>query len=158
MPNDEEFRARFERAKRASTAQILFRTARLLNERALTLLRERSGVPIRASHTALFPHIDLEGTRLTELARRVGVSKQAVGQLVDELEQMGAVKRVPDPDDGRAKRVCFDEGGLLEGLSVLREVEGELAERIGVDTMRALHEGLLALLEVLEADASEDDP
>lgn len=151
-PSDEEFRARFERAKHASTAQILFRTSRLLNDRALALLRERSGVPIRASHTSLFPHIDLEGTRLTELARRVGVSKQAVGQLVDELEQMGVVRRVPDPDDRRAKRVCFVEDGLLEGLAVLREVETDLAARIGPDTMHSLREGLLALLTALETN------
>ena len=65
---------------------------------------------IRPAHTALFPHIDLSGTRQTALARRMGVSKQAVGQLVSELEQMGALERVPDPSDGRARLVRFAAG------------------------------------------------
>ena len=67
----------------------LFKAARLINEDAIARVRERTGEPVRVAHTALLPHVDLEGTRLTELARRMGVTKQAVGQLVDELEQMG---------------------------------------------------------------------
>jgi len=103
---------------------------------------------------ALFPHIALEGTRPSELAKRLGVSKQAVGQLVGELEAMGTVERRPDPDDGRAKRVVFTEHGLqsiLQGLEHLRRVEAELAEAIGKDTMGSLREALLVLHDHLDA-------
>lgn len=164
MSVPEEFRAELERAKRASVAQLLFRCARLLNERALARVRERFGVPVRPSHASLFPHIDLEGTRLTELARRLGVSKQAVGQLVGELEEFGVLERVPDPEDGRAKRVCFTEAGrrsLFDGLAVLGEVEHELAQELGARRMRALHRTLVDLLAWLEApddDASTQGP
>ena len=146
---DPSFPEELEAAKRASTAQLLFKCARLVNERALATLPLDAGTPRpRPAHMALFPHIDLEGTRPSELARRVGVSKQAVGQLVDELEAMGVVERRPDPDDGRAKRVAFTDAGLrsiLDGLAHLRRVEAELAEAIGEDAMGALREGLLAL-------------
>jgi DNA-binding MarR family transcriptional regulator len=134
------------------------RCARLVNERGLARARARFGVPVRASHTTLFPHIELEGTRLVDLAQRVGTSKQAVGQLVTELEAMGVLTREPDPDDGRAKRVCFTPAGrrsLLEGLAVLGELEAELEQHLGHRRMQALHSGLLALLEVLER---EPDP
>jgi len=73
--------------------------------------------------------------------------------LVDELVTMGVVTREPDPDDGRAKRVCFTTDGrrsLLEGLAMLVEVERELEEQVGTRTMRALHTSLLAILDVLE--------
>lgn len=155
------FSAELERAKRASLAQVLMRCARLINERGLARARERFGVPVRASHTTLFPHIDLEGTRLTELARRVGTSKQAVGQLVGELEDMGVLCREPDPEDGRAKRVCFTPAGrrsLFEGLAILGELEHELEQHLGPRRLRSLHTGLLALLEVLEGDPGPPAP
>lgn len=160
-PPSDDFSERLERAKRASWAQLLMRCARLVNERGLARVRDRFGVPVRPAHTTLFPHIDLEGTRLVDLARRVGTTKQAVGQLVTELEEMGVLTREPDPEDGRAKRVCFTPRGrqsLFEGLAVLGEIEGELEARLGPKRMKALHEGLLALLDVLEGEAREPEP
>jgi DNA-binding MarR family transcriptional regulator len=135
-----------EAAKRASTLELLFKCARLANEAALA--RVPGGAVVRPAHTTLFPHIDLHGTRLTELARRVGISKQAVGQLVDDLEALGMVRREPDPDDGRAKRVVWTERGrqgLLEGLATLQAFEKELAAACGVRRWAGLRGGLIAL-------------
>ena len=150
---DPEFVARLERAKAESMAQLLFKCARLLNEQAVASLEQPGEGPrMRPAHTSLFPHVDLAGTRLTELARRLGISKQAVGQLVDELEQMKVLERVPDPSDGRAKLIRFTQApnqSLLDGLAHLRRVEAELEAQIGSERMTALHEGLSALLAVL---------
>ncbi|MFT4706054.1 MAG: DNA-binding MarR family transcriptional regulator [Bradymonadia bacterium] len=137
-----------EQLKRASVAQLLFKTSRLLNEQAIALARERLNLPdLRTAHTTLFPHIDFEGTRLTELALRLGVSKQAVGQLVNELVEMGAFERVPDPDDGRARLVRFARGkdAVVAGLEVLLEVEAELRDRLGDAAIEVLHGTLVAL-------------
>jgi len=143
----------FEAAKQASTFQLLFRCARLVNELSLARVRERYGVPgLRAAHTALFPHLDMEGVRLTELARRVGVSKQAVGQLVDDLERMGALHRVPDPSDGRAKLIQFKGRWLLDGIGVLMEVERELVEEAGAAEIAGLRAGLIAVLAAVEGE------
>lgn len=151
---DPAFPETLEVAKRASTAQLLFKCARLVNERALATLPVEPGqVRPRPAHVALFPHIALEGTRSSELARRLGVSKQAVGQLVAELEAMGVVERRPDPDDGRAKRVCFTDRGmrsLLNGLDHLRGVEEELAAAVGAETMASLHDALVKLHDHLD--------
>lgn len=152
---DPAYLERVERAKAQSVAQLLFKCARLLNERALARVEQPEGTPrIRPAHTSLFPHLDHAGTRLTELAARMGISKQAVGQLVDELEQMGAVERVADPSDGRAKLIRFSTKpgrSLLDGLAHLHEFERELAEQIGAERMAALHESLQALLAALES-------
>lgn len=137
-----------EAAKRASSAQLLIRCARLLNERGIARAATRFGVPLRASHLSVFPHLDLEGTRQTELARRMGVSKQAVHQLVGELEGFGVLRRAPDPSDGRALLVRFTPAGarsLLDGMAVLAELDAELAERIGARRAKALHDALTAL-------------
>jgi len=151
----DSFRAELERRKKDSVGQLLFRSARLFNELALSRVRARLGGPkIRASHTALFPFVELEGTRLTVLATRMGVSKQAAGQLVEELEQMGVLERVPDPADGRAKLVRFSRRGrrgLLEGLALLRRLELDLSAQMEEGDMARLHGILLRLLAALEA-------
>ncbi len=145
-------------AKANSTVQLLFKAARLLNERAIERLRQRTKKPVRTAHTSLLPHIDLEGTRLTDLASRLGVTKQAAGQLVDELVVMGMLERVADPTDARAKLVRFSKRGkaaLLDGLGVLREIEEEIRAKLGDATMRVLHS---ALASVVESESHGEHP
>ena len=140
----------FEAAKRASVAQLLMKCGRLINERGVEQLGKEMGVDtLRAAHTNLIPHIDMDGTRLTEIAKRVGISKQAVGQLVDDLEDMGVVERVPDPEDGRAKLIRFvredGEPILMRGMAVLGALEAEMEAEIGARAMKQLHRTLIAL-------------
>jgi len=143
--------AALEATKHASTLQLLMRCARLVNGRALERMRQHYGQPsLRAAHTALFPHLDMTGTRLTVLAERVGISKQAVGQLVTELEEMGALERVPDPSDGRAKLICFKGDELMAGLTMLLTLEQELVETAGAAELSGLRAGLLAVLGVVD--------
>lgn len=140
--------ATLERAKRASTLQVLFRTARLLDAAAVARVRRVHGVPdLRPAHTAVLPHIALEGTRLTTLAARMGVSKQAAGPLVDDLVAQGLLERVPDPSDRRARLIRFVDGGagLLAGISVLAALEDDLAAHLGQDRWATFREVLLAL-------------
>jgi DNA-binding MarR family transcriptional regulator len=144
-----------EAAKRVSAGQLLLKAARLLNERAIARVRAEANPDFRTPHTALLPHIDFAGTRLTELAARVGTSKQAVGELVGELEAMGLVSRAVDPADARARLVRFTARGrraLLHGLSVLAEIEDELAVDLGRKTIDRLRADLGKLIEVLESE------
>lgn len=140
--------------KTASTLQLLFRASKLLHQRALARAESSATRPaLRASQSALLPLIDVEGTRLTVLAARLGVSKQAVSQLVDEMEQLGVLERAPDPNDARAKLVRFTakgRRGMLEGMKGLRELEDELAEKIGKNKMKDLRRTVLALLEEVD--------
>ena len=88
------------------------------------------------------------------------ISKQAVGKLVKELEDIGALERIPDPEDGRARLIRFSrlgQQGLLEGLVILSEMENEIAEQVGVENMKSLHSTLLAMLAVLEERAREEE-
>ncbi len=142
-----------ERRKRGSLVQELFRLARLLDETALARVASSGAPRLRTSHTALLPHLDLEGTRLVDLAARVGTSKQAVGQLVDDLEASGVVERVADPEDGRARRVRFTRAGfqaLLHGLGVLEQLERDLGAALGRADLERLREGVEAALRVVE--------
>ncbi len=146
-------REKFEALKRQSVAQLLFKCARLVNERAITRVNERArGPALRAAHTTLFPHLNAEGVRGADLAKKLGVTKQAVSQLVTELEEWGVVEQIADPQDGRAKLVRFTKKGeqaLLQGLAVLGELETELTDKIGKRRMQDLHTALLALEKAL---------
>jgi DNA-binding MarR family transcriptional regulator len=151
-------RDKFEAIKRQSVAQLLFKCARLVNEKAIERVNQRATVspPLRAAHTALFPHLNADGVRGAELAKKLGVTKQAVSQLVTELEQWGVVEQIADPQDGRAKLVRFTKKGeqaLLHGLAVLGELETELSDKIGKRRMQELHTALLALEKALAEDS-----
>jgi hypothetical protein len=130
----QQFAQELEAQKRASTAQLLMRCARLVNERGVARAAQKFGIPVRAAHMGLFPHLDLTGTRQTELARRMGVSKQAVNQLVSELVGFGVLEQLPDPADGRALLVRFTPRGarsLFDGLTVLNELEVAMRVALG---------------------------
>lgn len=135
-----------------STFELLFRAARLVNERAIAEVQARGG-HLRAAHTQLFPHITSEGIRLTELADKLGVTKQAIGPLVDDLEREGVVERVDDPADRRAKRIRWTRKGqraLLHGLGVLASLETELARQVGKARLAELAETCERLIAALE--------
>lgn len=153
--------AKIERQKNASTFQILFKVSRLVNEIAIARLREVSGIEsLRTSHTALLPHLSFEGTRVTELARALGVTKQAVTPLIDELEELGVIERIPDPADGRAKLVRFSKRGkkgLLVGLGELMELENAARKEIGSEDMKALRGALTKLLAWAEAQQAPEE-
>jgi DNA-binding MarR family transcriptional regulator len=70
------------------------------------------GERLRPTHNHVLRHLDADhGTRGSVLAERAGLTRQAITQIVDELESMGVVTRAADPDDGRAKRVAYTEEG-----------------------------------------------
>ena len=151
-------RRAFEAVRDAATLQLLFKASRLANERALARASAGAGAAgarMRPAHTALLPHLDFEGIRLTDLAGRVGVTKQAVGQLVDDLAVLGVVERLEDPTDKRAKRIRFSRRGyaaLMHGLGVLRDLETALASKVGPRRMRELHETLKLVIAALEEE------
>jgi len=73
-------------------------------------------------------------TRPSELARRIGISRQAVQQLLVDMEQRKLVRLVPDPDDARAKIVRYNSQGLEIGqvaINALTRIDAEIENRLG---------------------------
>jgi DNA-binding MarR family transcriptional regulator len=147
-------REELERRKRGSALQLLFKCARLTNERAMARVNEAAGRPVlRGAHTALLPHLSYDGVRVVDLARKLEISKQAVSQTLAEMVDAGVVELAPDPSDGRAKLARLTARGaesIAHGLGVLEALERELAGEIGEAKMRALRDALLALEGALE--------
>lgn len=102
----------------------------------------------RASHMNLLRHIDFEGTRISEIARRSRVSKQTVGELIAGCEAEKLVKVVPDTSDGRAKLVMFTGLGksiIVAEREIMEKMDTQLAKVLGGERLAALRE-MLAIL------------
>jgi len=103
---------------------------------------------VRPAHTAVFQHIDADGSRLTDLAERAQITKQSMGYLVDYLEDRGYLERRPDPNDRRVALICLTDRGWNEikaALAIIADVEDEWARRLGKARMRELHKALAEL-------------
>ena len=134
---------------------LLFECARLLDEVAQAAVNREAGRRLLTpALVRLLPHLSRAGIRPTELARRVDVSKQAVGQALRELERLKFVELVTDPADGRARLVRLTVAGAAayaHGHDVLAFYEAALAERLGARQVTAVREGLSRMLPVLES-------
>lgn len=98
---------------------------------------------LRPAHTAVFQHIDAEGSRLTDLAERAQITKQSMGYLVDYLEECGYVERRPDPSDRRAALIVLTERGweqVRAALGIIAAIEDEWTRSLGEDRMEQLRE------------------
>ncbi|MEU6425485.1 MarR family transcriptional regulator [Microbispora sp. NPDC046973] len=96
---------------------------------------------IRYRHGSVFRFIDEEGSRLTVLADRAGLTKQAIAELVDELERLGYVERATDPKDRRAKIIRLTERGLAgqaAAARILVDIERRWALHLGQDRIAML--------------------
>jgi DNA-binding MarR family transcriptional regulator len=116
-------------------------------------LEETGYGDIRPTHGCVFRFIREEPLRLTELATLAGMTKQSIGEVIDNLVELGYVKRVPDPQDRRAKLICLTERGEEAqqiGLGLFTKVERRWAERYGPKRLAQLRE-LLEEIAVAES-------
>lgn len=122
--------------------------ARQLHDRFLEELAA-AGHPQTLSASRLMGSITADGVRISELADRLGITKQSVSQLVDELEAANYVRRIPDPTDGRAKLVVFGPRGddaLPAAWRALQASEDHARAILGESAMSQLRTSLEQLL------------
>ena len=129
-----------------------------LDARVMVLMAHHPGVSLglsnlaargqlSAAHVHITRHLPAEGMRLTDLAAKAGMTKQAMGALVTQCEAWGMVVRAADPGDARARCVQFTEIGL-SWLSAYHDAvmqsEKELRDAVGTDVATVIALGLEA--------------
>jgi len=138
--------------------RLLGHAMRRFDARVLDLMAHNVDVPlalsnlaaraqVSAAHIHITRHLELNGTRLTELAERAGMSKQAMGDLVDQCEAWGLVTREPDPRDARARVVKFTPTGLawLQAFKdAVAQAEREFRVEVGDEVATVVAIGLEA--------------
>jgi DNA-binding MarR family transcriptional regulator len=81
-----------------------------------------------------------------------------MAELVDSLQALGYVERLPDPDDGRAKLVRLTEAGraaIGEGRRLIGEIEADWGDAVGKKRYAELCDSLQKLLDELEPSVRE---
>ena len=138
--------------------RLLGEAMRRFDSRVLHLMAHDVDVPlalsnlaaraqVSAAHIHITRHLELGGTRLGELAQRAGMSKQAMGDLVDQCEAWGLVTREGDPRDARARLVCFTPTGLawLKAFKdAVAQAEREFRQEVGAEVATVVAIGLEA--------------
>jgi DNA-binding MarR family transcriptional regulator len=142
--------------RRANISRLLFSAAWRFDSRILDYVNRHGFPALRMAHLHVPRNLDLEGTRVTELAARAEMSKQAMSEIVDECVAMGLIRRLPDPTDRRAKIVGFTPRGLELIAAVraaLTAAQREMRTIIGSDTLDAV---ATALADYAEATPRND--
>jgi DNA-binding MarR family transcriptional regulator len=114
----------------------------------LRRLHENGYADFDASYLPVFGYPGPQGTRPSELATRLRISKQALNYQLGELERHGYLERSPHPDDLRSKRIALTPRGVA-AVRVIRdavaEIEAAWAEQLGprrFDQLRKLLQDL----------------
>lgn len=146
----------FEKQKNNSLAHQLVKIGRLINARGLIAVREAYQLPeLKQSHLDIFPFIDFEGTSISEIALRKGVSKQSVSKIVKEMTLMKLLFFKDAPNDGRSKLVFFNTSGPLSidiGLAALTAIDQQLVNEIGKNNYQRLLQKTSNLIRTLQLE------
>jgi len=146
--------ARDARPPRPYLRTLLLRRTEWMEARVLEAARRNDYAGITPAMNRLFGHMRSRPVGLSDLARRLGVSRQAVHEIVRQAQAMGLVELFASPDDARIKLVRFTEAGWAMSESAARElraIERSLAERIGECDLETL-------CRILALPWSEDEP
>lgn len=133
---------------RPNVGTLLLDVYRRFEAELFAALHRAGHVNLRPKHGRVLANVDRAGTRATELAVRAGMTKPAMGELIDELEVLGYVRRASDSRDGRAKRVVPTAAGLEVvrlAYRTIGNIEGRWAAELGERRFRTLRGGLSAL-------------
>jgi DNA-binding MarR family transcriptional regulator len=101
----------------------------------------------------VFQRVAPDGSRLTDLADQAQMSKQSAGVLVDQLERLGYVRRVPDPTDGRARLIVIEDRGRRAAevaTATLNEILSEWKAYLGTRNFMLLQQILDQLREITD--------
>jgi DNA-binding MarR family transcriptional regulator len=97
--------------QRVNLGVALFIPYRYSEDRMFRALQDAGFDDWTLAQCRVFQRVAVDGSRLTDLADQAQMSKQSAGVMVDQLERLGYVRRVPDPADGRARLIVIEERG-----------------------------------------------
>lgn len=142
--------AAFRAWRDATLYRLLLRASRMEQTATLTAIHEAGFTDITLVDTNLLANLDTEGSTVTALARRAGVTRQAASQQVAALERLGYVERRPSDTDRRAVVVIQTAKGrdlLATALDVVSALEAAYEAELGPERMQTLKAALTDLLE-----------
>ena len=143
--------------RKMNTGRLLYEGFELYNAALLKSLASTRFSALRNTHLNLLRHVDVEGTRMTDLADRSNLTKAAITSLVRACKNLGLVTVEQSTDDGRAKVVRFSPKGLALMAHIqttIVAIERRLLVRLPADEYGNLRAALLSLSRLRDELAS----
>ena len=131
----------------------LTRTLRVYNRMLVERLRARGFADFSPAFPPLLSNLDVHGTRIGVLAQRAGVTRQAAGQLLREIERCGYVERRRSRSDARTTMVHFTARGrrlLATVLELVETIEDDFAATLEPGAFERVRTGLLGIADRID--------
>jgi DNA-binding MarR family transcriptional regulator len=132
---------------------LLFIPYRHMENRIIQAVRDAGFDDLTLAQARVFQRIAPGGSRLTDLAEQSQMTKQSIAGLVDELERMRYVRRVPDPNDRRARLIQVDKRGTRAAKAAHAahaQIQAEWRSHLGARRFSQLRETLEDLREITD--------
>jgi DNA-binding MarR family transcriptional regulator len=139
---------------------LLFISYRHMEIRILQAVRDAGFDDVTLAQARVFQRIGPGGSRLTDLAEQAQMTKQSAAGLVDELERMRYVHRVPDPNDRRARLIQIDTRGqraAKAAQSAHDAIQAEWRAHLGARRFNQLRETLEELRDITDPFAATSE-
>jgi DNA-binding MarR family transcriptional regulator len=119
-----------------------------IRARMIAALHQAGFTDLVPAHFAVFRYPPPEGRRPSDVAIDAGMTRQAMGYLLGQLEQLDYLTREDDPADQRAKRIHLTERGYAAAHTIrqaVREIEADLETELGPEQFGQLRQLLVKL-------------
>jgi DNA-binding MarR family transcriptional regulator len=139
--------------QRVDLGVLLFIPYRYTEDRLFQALRDAGFDDWTLAQCRVFQRVAPNGSRLKDLADQAQMTKQSASVMVDQLEHLGYVRRVPDPTDGRARLIVIEERGkraVEVAMATLDEIYAEWKTYLGTRNFTLLHQILDQLREITD--------
>jgi DNA-binding MarR family transcriptional regulator len=113
-------------------------------------------IGIKQTHNAIFATLSAEGMRAVDMAARLGMTRQSMGEIIREMVALGILEMRPDPTDRRAKLVVYSEEGLriaADGLAHIQDLDRRFTEEFGAEDYETARRVLRRVGQLLAHDA-----
>jgi DNA-binding MarR family transcriptional regulator len=136
----------------AYATPTLIRSARGVYAQSIRAQLQLIGIDdLPANGVIILAGIDASGGPRYDLPSELGVTKQAVSQVIDILVTRGYLTRSPDPDDRRRVVLELTDRGhevVHAALLGVEAVDRQLQERVTPEQIDAMRSALIALTEI----------
>lgn len=103
---------------------------------------EKGHKGLKLNWDTVFLNLDFrDGSRIVDLAQANGLTKQAMSQIVSEIERQGYITKQEDPEDGRAKKIALTARGkqlIQDSMNAYDELEAEYEALVGAEKLAQL--------------------
>lgn len=121
-------------------------------QRIMDKLHQNNYQGLKLSHALILLQLSAQGARISDIAKSQAVSKQAIGQIANELESLGFIEKTADANDKRAKCLQMSPRGIelvIKAAGFLQQVEQQLADEIGAEQLSIIKQHSKTLFKAL---------